>query len=159
MIPIRFDYVFLVALAALTAASLILRLEMLWFWSFFWLTLGAVLAYRAVQQLRRDLRFATGGKRAARDHPLEVRGDIAGTLPLSGSGTAMVYFTARRKGEHFRLVINPPIIRMWVEDEAERTVPEVDIGAVAAEPTMVRELEHYHYGRRHRRGPGPGGEL
>jgi hypothetical protein len=48
---------------------------------------------------------------------------------------------------------------MWVEDEAGNTVPEVDIGRVNSEPAMVREREHYYYGKHRSRGPGPGGDL
>jgi hypothetical protein len=159
MIPLRFEYFFLPLLAALTVWWTVAGYQPLWVWPLVWLTIGAFLVFRAWQQLRRDLRFARGGKRASRDYPLEARGDVAGEFPVSGNAASLVYFTARRKGESFRLSINPPVIRMWVEDEAGKTVPEVDIGRVESEPAMVRELEHNYHGKHRRRRPGPGGEL
>ena len=90
MIPIRFDYVFLTALAGLTVAWAVQGLEPWWVWLFFWLTFGAFLLYRGGQQLRRDLRFARGGKRASRDYPAGSAGgrgrDAASERHRAGHG-------------------------------------------------------------------------
>src|SRR6476469_5738880 len=92
MIPLRFQYFFFPIFAILVTAAL---WRQPWALLFIWITLGALQAFLYGLQLRRDLQFARGCRRARRTYRIAVRTVANGYIPISGRGRCLIYFTGR----------------------------------------------------------------
>src|SRR4051794_32344423 len=131
MIPLRPEY-FIFLFFAVTATAALWRQP--WALLFIWLTLGALQAYLYGLQLRRDLQFARGGRRARRKYRIAVRTVASGYIQISGHGRCLVYFTGRHHRASFRLVSEKNEVEMRVEDDAGQRVEETGLQLVGATP-------------------------
>jgi hypothetical protein len=156
MIPLRFEYFFFPIFAIVLTTAL---WRQPWALLFLWLTLGALQAYLYGLQLRRDLQFARGGRRARRTYRIAVRTVANGYIPISGRGRCLIYFTGRHHRASFRLVSEKNEVEMHVEDEAGRRVEETGLQLVGPAPAMIREQKRLTGTKSNFRIPGPGGEL
>jgi hypothetical protein len=156
MIPLRSEYFIFLAFAVLVTTAL---WRQPWALLLIWLTLGALQAYLYGLQLRRDLQFARGGRRARRTYRIAVRTVANGYIPISGRGRCLVYFTGRHHRASFRLVSEKNEVEMHVEDAAGRRVEETGLQLVGPTPAMIREQKQLYGAKSNIRIPGPGGEL